>query len=89
VDQFQSAHWITFRAPQSRGLVIYAPVGILTKGARGFYGHFALAVGPGELREPLGVLRMHTYVSDDDAVLARRKRTRGENLTAWKKCLAS
>jgi hypothetical protein len=30
------------------------------------------------MREPLGIIGMRTYVDDDDAVLARRKRTHCE-----------
>jgi hypothetical protein len=60
-------------------------LGILTRDARGFFAHYALAVGPTELREPLGVVGTRTYVNDDDAVRARRKRTRTANDSAWKK----
>lgn len=41
-------------------------LGPLGRGAAGFYAHVALAVGADELREPLGVLDVHTYVQKHD-----------------------
>lgn len=58
-------------------------LGTLMKGARGFLGHFALAVDGSELRDPLGVVGLHTWVNDDEALKARRKMTRAEVLAHW------
>jgi hypothetical protein len=41
-------------------------LGPLGRGAAGFYAHVALAVDADELREPLGVLGVHTYVQEKE-----------------------
>jgi hypothetical protein len=41
-------------------------LGPLGRGAAGFYAHVALAVGGDEMREPLGVLGVRTYVQQKD-----------------------
>jgi hypothetical protein len=60
-------------------------LGTLAKDTRGFFGHFALAVGATEVREPLGILAMQTFVNDDEGMAARRKLTRSKVLAEWKK----
>lgn len=48
---------------------------ILSKqGVRGFYAHVAMAVGLSDVRDPLGVLGVHTYVRSDEH--ASRERTK-------------
>jgi len=46
-------------------------LGIVEGEAMGFFAHMAISVGPDDLREPLGVLGLHTYVHQDTK--ARRK----------------
>ena len=57
----------------------------LSKETRGFFAHCSLAVGATELREPLGVLGLRTYVNDDEGMRARRKLTRSQKDQHWKK----
>lgn len=49
-------------------------LGPLGERGRGFYGHFALAIGPGEERVPLGVLGMHTFVRPEIRALSHKER---------------
>jgi Transposase DNA-binding/Transposase DDE domain len=60
-------------------------LGTLAKDTRGFFGHFALAVDATELREPLGILAMRTFVNDDEGMADRRKLTRSKVLAEWRK----
>lgn len=53
-------------------------LGFIEGRVRGFLGHFALAVGPGEEREPLGVLAILPYVHEDTEV--RRQMTNAERI---------
>lgn len=46
-------------------------LGIVEGEAMGFFAHTAISIGPGDLREPLGVLGLNTYVRQDTK--ARRK----------------
>ena len=41
-------------------------------GARGFYAHVSLAVTLGAVRDPLGVLAMHSYVRADERVYSKQ-----------------
>lgn len=59
-------------------------LGILQGFTKGFFGHFALAVGGDETREPLGVLGIRPFINDD--VAARRGMTQAQkNITATRK----
>ena len=53
-------------------------LGTVMQSTKGFFGHFALAVSPGEERIPLGVAGLRTYV---------RQRPSGESLNARKRAL--
>jgi hypothetical protein len=53
-------------------------LGRLLKHGRGFYGHFALAVGGQEIRDPLGVLGLKVIVRDRERV-AESAKARREN----------
>jgi hypothetical protein len=57
----------------------------LKRGMRGFFGHFALAVGGTELREPLGVLARSTFINNEEGLQARRKLTRNQRDRLWTK----
>lgn len=57
----------------------------LTKESRGFFAHFALAIGATELREPLGALAVRPYVHDEEELKARRKMSPSEKETSWVK----
>ncbi len=47
-------------------------LGIIEGKVFGFFAHVALAIGPDELREPLGVLGLKTYIQSPSEVKARR-----------------
>jgi hypothetical protein len=51
-------------------------LGVIEGGVQGFFAHVALAVGPDDQREPLGVLGLHTYVNQDP--ISRRGLTRAQ-----------
>lgn len=48
-------------------------LGIFRHNKRGFFGHFALVVGDGEERNPLGVARLETYIHEN--AIANRGKT--------------
>lgn len=50
-------------------------LGVLKRGARGFFAHMALAVGGDEAREPLGVLAVRHHVFEEKKILEGRKLT--------------
>jgi hypothetical protein len=54
-------------------------LGILKDNAKGFHGHFALALAADETREPLGVLGVRPYVHKNTE--ARRQRSQAERVT--------
>jgi hypothetical protein len=65
-----------FRGESERG-----GLGVMPHGNQGFFGHFALALVPGEARTPLGLLGIHAYtretqekVSAAKAVVRSRKK---------------
>jgi hypothetical protein len=55
-------------------------LGIIRGGAKGFLGHFALAVAADETREPLGVLGVRPYIHKD--AVAHQGMTRSERVKA-------
>jgi hypothetical protein len=57
----------------------------LKRGRLGFFGHVALAIGGTELREPLGVLALRTFINDEEGLRARRKLTRMQTERQWTK----
>ena len=57
---------------------------ILSNEVRGFFGHFALAVGATEEREPLGVLGLRAFVNDAEGMETRRKLSKTEIDAHWR-----
>jgi len=51
-------------------------LGIFRRGSKGFFGHVALAIGDGDMREPLGVLGVRTHIHED--AIANRRKTRSQ-----------
>lgn len=53
-------------------------LGIIEGEVMGFFAHVALAVGPDELREPLGVVGLRTHIQEQSVVRARRGKSPAE-----------
>lgn len=58
-------------------------LGVIRRGAKGFFAHVSLAISADEEREPLGVVALHPYIQADAE--KHRGMTRSQRMTATRK----